>query len=143
MYYSVFNLLKILHGSFGCVLFLFFFVLFIKVLFDFLIKNKNLLYTKTISQYFIFTTHIQLCIGFLLFIINPKYFYTITQKIGNTSIVYVDHIASNIIGIILITIFNKKLKKSHIISINLIFILISSIVFFFRVFPLIIQFINQ
>lgn len=139
----IFDLVKTMHRNFGILLMLFILILLIKVLADFYTKNENLSLTQKISRYVIFTAHIQLFMGLAFLILNPIYFLIITQKIGNTSVIYIEHIISNIVGITLITIFSKKLKKSKNISSGLLILLIFSILSFSRVTPLIIQLFNR
>lgn len=131
---SLFFLTRVLHKNFGLILFFLFLLLSISILINFFFK-RNIFFLKRISKLTVFVAHMQLLIGLLFFFLNLKYFSS-SKYIYNSSILYIEHIASNIIGIILITLFNLRLKKNKIISFKLLILFIMIIVIFSRTISL-------
>jgi len=137
--YDFINFIKTLHGYFGILSFFLLLILLIKLIIDFTSKTRNLNKVKTISKFTVLSIHIQLLLGIGILILNSGIFDNISGKIGSTSVSYIEHMASNIIGIIVLTIFNAKLKRTESIKIPLVIMLVVGILLLSRVVPLIIN----
>ncbi|MCB9202220.1 MAG: hypothetical protein H6604_04130 [Flavobacteriales bacterium] len=132
-----YSFVKSLHGNFGILAFLLLIVLFLRTLYDFINKNEKLGTVRKISKYTTLTVHIQLILGVVFLIMNSFILENLSGKIAGSSVSYIEHMASNLIAIVLITIFNAKLKRADKITPSLLVILVVSMVLLSRVVPLI------
>lgn len=139
----MYDFIKTLHGYFGILAVLLLIILFFKTMKDFIDKNQNLVAVRKVSKFTTLTVHIQLLLGILILINNSSFFSSISTKLGSTSVSFIEHFASNLLAIILITVFNAKLKKAEKVTPALVVLLLISILCLSRVIPLIVNVLNK
>lgn len=139
----MYELMKTLHGYFGILAILLLIILFLKTMKDFIDKNQNLVSVRKISKFTTLTVHIQLLLGILILINNSSFFSNISTKLGSTSVSFIEHFASNLIAIVLLTIFNAKIKRTEKITTGLVVLLLISILCLSRVIPLILSVLSK
>ena len=139
----MYELIKTIHGYFGILSVLLLVILFLKTMKDFIDKNQNLVAIKKVSKFTTLTVHIQLLLGIVILINNSSFFSNISAKLGATSVSFIEHFASNLLAIILITIFNAKIKRAEKISSGLVALLLVAILCLSRVIPLIINVLSK
>lgn len=106
--------LKLFHGIWSIVVALFFITTCVLTIYHFATKKDVTSVFRRISFYATLTLHIQAIVGVVMLFMNPDLISS--YKIQGSSVTTIEHLASMLTVVLLVTIFNAKIKRNDSIS---------------------------